>query len=248
MSPNVKDVLCAPLIHLDTVDSTNNRAAQYIDADTAVDGLTIVSREQTAGKGQRGHLWKDEPGMALLMSIVFLPERTLDQQFAFSCAVAVAVAEVLASLDPVLCVRIKFPNDLIINDKKAGGILIENSLRGNHWTHAVVGIGINLMQTYFPPELPNATSLCLAGGRSVLPEELLPLIREHLVRTVKSGEDMLARYNELLYRAGQNQTFSGPEGNWTAAVLGADAQGNLRVRMNSGAEYSFPHGRHEWVW
>lgn len=248
MSPNVKDVLCAPIIHLDTVDSTNNRAAQYIDADTAVDGLTIVSREQTAGKGQRGRVWKDEAGSALLMSVVLYPKRSLDQQFMFSCSVAVAVAETLARWDPSVSVQIKFPNDIIINDKKAGGILIENSLRGSVWTHAIVGIGLNLTQTYFPPELPHAGSMVSAGGKAVTPEELLPVLRERLIRTVKSGEDCLERYNQLLFRRGLEQTFSGDMGIWTGIVSGVDMNGNLQIRRPNGELYAFPHGRHEWVW
>lgn len=248
MAPNVKDVLCAPIIRLDTVDSTNNRAAQYIDADTAVDGLTVVSKEQTAGKGQRGHVWKDEVGSALLMSLLLVPERTLDQQFAFSCAVAVATAETLADLEPGLCVRIKFPNDIIINDKKAGGILIENSLRGSQWTHAIVGVGINLLQTQFPPELPHATSLLLACGRALTPDQLLPLLRERIIRRVKSGENLLSLYNQLLFRAGRLQRFRGEAGVWSATVLRADAAGNLWVRRESGEEYAFPHGRYEWIW
>lgn len=248
MSTNVKDVLCAPLIRLDTVDSTNNRAAQYIDADSAVEGLTIVSREQTAGKGQRGHVWRDEAGASLLMSMVLVPKQTLDQQFAFSCAAAVAVAETLISLAPTLRVEIKFPNDIIINDKKAGGILIENSLRGSHWTHAIVGVGINLLQTQFPSALPHATSLLLESGVAVSPDYLLPLLREQLVRKLKSGANMLPRYNDLLFRRGLTQIFSDGETRWSGTVLRVDRTGNLWVRRESGEELGFPHGKYEWVW
>src|SRR5690606_38514963 len=115
-----------PIIELDEIDSTNNYAMGLLNADKACMGLTIVARSQTKGKGQRGRVWQDQPGASLSMSMIVEPERGLDAQFVFIAQVALAVADALQGLDNNMDVAIKWPNDIIINDKKAGGILIEN--------------------------------------------------------------------------------------------------------------------------
>lgn len=248
MSSNVKDVLDAPIIRLDSVDSTNNYAAKYIDADTAVDGLTIVSRSQTSGKGQRGNVWRDEPDNALLMSMIVVPQISLDQQFIFSANTAVAVADTLARLMPGNDVRIKFPNDIIINDKKAAGILIENSIRGNSWTHAIAGVGINLLQEQFPPELPHATSVYLSTGIRIWPEQLLPQLRKQLIINLKSGLNLIDRYNGLLFRKDNFQQFRKEHQEFSGEILFADSTGKLHVRLSGGEKISFAHGVCEWIW
>ena len=115
-----------PIIELDSIDSTNNYAMQLIDANKAQHGLTIVAQKQLAGKGQRGNTWADTPGESLLMSIIAMPDRAIHEQFVFSASVAVAIAKVLQKLNNNWQVNVKWPNDIIVNDKKAGGILIEN--------------------------------------------------------------------------------------------------------------------------
>ena len=135
-----------PIIELDSIDSTNNYAMQLIDANKAQHGLTIVTQSQSEGKGQRGKTWLDAPGQSLLMSIIIHPKKEINDQFVFNAAVAVAIANVLQKSNHNWDIRIKWPNDIIINAKKAGGILIENILRGSRWTHSVVGLGLNVKQ------------------------------------------------------------------------------------------------------
>jgi len=115
---------------------------RLIDADTAQPGLTIVSDMQTAGKGQRGRIWVDTPNESLLMSIVVQLPYDVEHQFAFNVTVSLAIADYLQDLKENWDVRIKWPNDIIINDKKAGGMLIENVIRGSQWAYAVVGLGV----------------------------------------------------------------------------------------------------------
>ncbi len=249
MSSNVKDVLQAPIIRFDSLDSTNNRAAQMIDADTSEEGLTIVALEQTAGKGQRGNVWKDEPAQSLLMSIVLQPKVTLEAQFSFSAAVAVAVATLIQDLEPALNVYIKFPNDIIINDKKAAGILIENSLRGNLWTHAIVGTGINLRQRSFK-QLPHATSLYLATKKDWDIDMVMHLLRQKIVEYTR-GRNLdyyLKCYNDLLYRRGLRQRFSENGSVFEAIVLEVNASGQLLLQIEEGNIQAYAHGELAWVW
>lgn len=246
MSSNVKDVLQAPIIRCDSIDSTNNYAAQLADAETAQEGLTIVAQNQTAGKGQRGNTWQDQPGQALLMSILLYPQLPLEQQFLFSAAIAVAVVDALQSLDKDLQVAIKFPNDIIINDKKAAGILIENALRGSTWAHAIVGLGLNVFQRSFSEQLPHATSLILQSHKNWDIDSLMHAVRAHIAQ--RHTGNALARYNQLLYRRGQHNYFE-KEGNiFDAQVIGVNPEGQLLLSLADGSTQALAHGSFTWIW
>lgn len=242
-------MLQAPILYFDSIDSTNNRAAQMIDADKSVEGLTLVTQQQTSGKGQRGNVWKDEVGQSLLMSIVLQPKVPVDAQFSFSAAVAVAVAHVLQSLDAGLDVRIKFPNDIIINDKKAAGILIENSLRGSNWTHAIVGAGINILQQNFE-NLPNATSLFMASQKEFDPNQIMHLIRKEIIENTRSSDlsPFLKAYNELLYKRGSAQYFSEQGTIFEAIIKGVNDKGQMELLMPDHKSAFYSNGELAWVW
>jgi BirA family biotin operon repressor/biotin-[acetyl-CoA-carboxylase] ligase len=220
-----------------------------IDADTSVEGLTIVTQQQSKGKGQRGNSWKDEAGQSLLMSIVLQPTVTAEAQFSFSAAIAVAVADTLKLLSPETDIRIKFPNDIIINDKKAAGILIENSFRGNAWTHSIVGIGINLQQDAFDG-LPNATSLFLASGIHQDPELLLQLLRQKLIEYTRGSNLEYYRecYNRLLYKQAKIQQFSEQGLAFEAIIVQVNASGQLELQLEAGNIKAYHHGELSWIW
>jgi len=242
-------VLQAPILRFDILDSTNNRAAQLIDADTSVEGLTIVTQQQSAGKGQRGNVWKDEAGQSLLMSIVLQPRVTAEAQFSFSAAVAVAVADALTAISPDMDIRIKFPNDIIINDKKAAGILIENAFRGNSWTHAIVGIGINVLQEGFDG-LPRATSLFRELRKMVEPELVLQLVRQKVVEYTRGSNLEYYRkcYNLMLYKQAGIQRFSEQGVLFDAIVVQANAAGQLELQLEDGHIKQYSHGELAWIW
>jgi BirA family transcriptional regulator, biotin operon repressor / biotin---[acetyl-CoA-carboxylase] ligase len=240
-----------PIIELDTVDSTNNYAMKLIDADKAQHGLTVVTRSQSAGKGQRGKSWADTPDQSLLMSVITAPARPITDQFAFNASIAVAIANVLQKSCKITDIRIKWPNDIIINDKKAGGILIENILRGSKWTHSVIGLGLNVKQEHFPPELPFATSLKMAAGTDVEMEALTHWIIESIIETVDnhaSAEMIMKSYNDFLYKRGSLQNFSDSNGQWDAEIVGANADGSLQLKVNNEKMISLHHGEAIWNW
>lgn len=238
-------------IELDTVDSTNNYAMQLIDDDKAQQGLTITAAAQLGGKGQRGRTWTDEPGKNLLMSIISMPNRPLHQQFTFSAAIAVAIANVLQNMLPNHQVHIKWPNDIIINDKKAGGILIENVLIGSKWSHAVIGLGLNVNQSAFPPHLPTATSLLLTTLTEWDLSAIKKQIHQHIMAAVlhpAPEAHTLQRYNNLLYKINDMQLFSIQNHILNAKITGVSADGTIRLRLPDGQFQSFAHGTITWVW
>ncbi len=224
---------------------------QLIDADKAQHGLTIVAGRQTGGKGQRGRTWIDVPGQSLLMSIVVQPKTPISAQFAFNAAITVAIANVLAKLNDKWQLKIKWPNDIIINDKKAGGILIENVLRGATWSHAVIGLGLNVNQTEFNDTLPFATSLAANSGEKYDLQELRYLLRNEILKAANATQsytDALKQYNNMLYHIGATQQFTDGENTWAITILDVEANGMLNVQLENGTITQYSHGQVQWVW
>lgn len=155
----------APLIELSSVDSTNIYAMEQIRLGKAISGSCYTTPFQTQGKGQHGRVWESEKGENLLCSYV-LELKSLnpaknwspEDQKGLSAAVAIA-AKSFFMQHAGGETSIKLPNDIYWRDRKAGGILIENILRGTEWTWAVIGIGLNINQTKFSPDAPNPVSL-----------------------------------------------------------------------------------------
>jgi len=222
-----------------------------IDADMAQPGLTIVANSQKTGKGQRGRNWVDTPGQSLLMSIIICPNRPLNEQFIFNASAANAIADVLHELYKNWDIRIKWPNDIIVNDKKAGGVLIENVLRGNKWVYSIIGLGLNIKQEEFSMELPFATSLKIGSGKGFEISELLKLLREKILEYTNassSANRIMEEYNEHLYRRGEIQSFTDSKNEWDAIILGVNNDGTLKVQTEEGRIVSYTHGSILWNW
>ncbi len=165
MSPATPNILLgAPLIELSTIDSTNIYAMAQIKAGLAKSGSCYTADFQTNGKGQHGRVWESSKGQNLLCSYI-LELNTLDalknwtpaDQIGFSAAIALGARTFFAAFAGSET-KIKKPNDIYFSDRKAGGILIENLVRGQEWTWAVIGIGMNINQTEFSPEALNSVS------------------------------------------------------------------------------------------
>ena len=161
-TPNI--VLGAPLIELSTIDSTNIYAMAQIKAGLSKSGSCYTADFQTNGKGQHGRVWESSKGQNLLCSYI-LELNTLDalkkwtpaEQTGFSAAIALGARAFFAAFAGSET-KIKKPNDIYFSDRKAGGILIENLVRGQEWTWAVIGIGMNINQTEFSPAALNSVS------------------------------------------------------------------------------------------
>jgi BirA family biotin operon repressor/biotin-[acetyl-CoA-carboxylase] ligase len=163
--------LGAPLIELSEIDSTNMYAMEQIHAQKALSGSVYQTDFQTNGKGQHGRIWESHRGENLLCTYI-LELNSLKQgknwipseQLGFSAAVALGAQAFFMEFagDET---KIKKPNDIYWRDRKAGGILIENMVRGTHWTWTVIGIGLNINQTQFSNEAGNPVSLKQITGK-----------------------------------------------------------------------------------
>ena len=165
MSPATPNILLgAPLIELSTIDSTNIYAMGQIKEGLAKSGSCYTADFQTHGKGQHGRVWESSKGQNLLCSYI-LELKTLDtlknwtptDQIGFSAAIALGARAFFAAFAGE-ATKIKKPNDIYFRDRKAGGILIENLVRGKEWTWAVIGIGMNMNQSSFSSAAVNSVS------------------------------------------------------------------------------------------
>ena len=235
-----------PFVELDSVDSTNNYALAQIHAGLAQHGQAFFAWEQFAGKGQRGRVWESQKGHNLAISLVFRPYPLgPQQQFQLSTCLAVAVARWF-SRNAGDETRIKWPNDLYWHDRKAGGILVESIVSGTgaEWKWAVAGIGININQVQFNPDLVNPVSLRQITGKNWPLKELAQaLCQEIELRWQQLQQhgfaDILNEYNELLYRRGRAARFRVGNRSFTATVLRVDESGLLWLDEGMEKSYSF---------
>src|SRR5882757_7305696 len=196
-------------IELQSVDSSNNYAMAQAHAGTASQGTVYFAYEQWAGKGQRGKTWSSKPGENILMSTVlqpvFLP---ITRQFSLSVAVALACHDLFSRYAGEKETTIKWPNDLYWRDRKAGGILIENSFKGDRWMFAIAGTGININQVLFPETARNPVSLKQITGRTFDVLQLAKELGNCLDRRYGELENgsaarIIAEYNTRLYKRGE---------------------------------------------
>ena len=208
-----------PFNIIDSVDSTNRLAMERGTGGTATSGEVFFALEQTAGKGQRGRKWSAQPGMNITMSILLEPQDwSLSEMFRLSCAAALAATDLLGRYAGEET-SLKWPNDIYWRDRKAGGILIENIMRGQQWRWAVIGFGINVNQTVFDPELPNPVSLRQITGKKFDPIQLArelctdlqqridtlnqigfePLLQAYQLRLHGRGRAFRLRHNDMVF-------------------------------------------------
>ncbi len=245
-----KSTIGQPFIELSKVESTNIYAMERVQANLAAHGTSFFAHNQMAGKGQRGKSWIVEPGTHIALSVIvdcsFL---SLSNPFPISVMAAVACHDFFSRYAPGET-YIKWPNDLYWRDRKAGGILIENQVRGNIWQWGVVGIGINLNQAGFPDLLLNPVSLKQITGRHFNTVEMakeLCINLEKRYQQLKQGlfEDLLIEYNHHLFKSGQQVKLKKNNMAFPCFIKGVSAGGELLV---SGCmQDSFRFGEVKWI-
>ena len=239
-----------PFIELIEVSSTNNYAIDMIQANLAVHGTTFFAHTQTAGRGQRGKKWVTEPcNNIILSSIINTSSLSLQQQFAFSVVIALACSDFFTTYAGIET-KIKWPNDIYWRDRKAAGMLIENTIRGHQWNWSVVGIGININQTSFDPSLKNPVSLKQITGKKLSPvslaKELCAFLEIRFQELLSGKQELqLEAYNNRLYRNGERVRLKKENVIHECTVRGVNQFGELLVQGIY--QESFAFGQVEWI-
>ncbi len=232
------------IYHLDITASTNDdaRDEKYREGDV------VWADFQTAGRGQRGHLWHSRKGENLTFSVVLEPSFVpIAEQFSVSEVVALSLVDMLAEYG--IEAKIKWTNDIYVGDKKLVGILIEHSLSSATLRRTIVGVGINVNQREFDPSIPNPVSMAQLLDRELDAEEVLQRFLKHLqenyeylreaknsqLSTLNSQLALHDRYNALLYRKNEYHTYALPSGEkFRAKILGTAPSGALRLEDDKG--------------
>jgi BirA family biotin operon repressor/biotin-[acetyl-CoA-carboxylase] ligase len=168
------------VVYTERTGSTNDIARQLADEHFPA-GALVVADEQTAGRGRMGRTWIAPPGTALLVSILFRPALPASQAYRLVMATGLAAAEACEATAGV-AVDVKWPNDLQIDGRKLAGLLPESAVIGGRLGHVIVGMGLNVNQTFEPPDPlhETATSLTQATGRAFDRAALLAAIMGRL--------------------------------------------------------------------
>lgn len=222
--------------------STNDYAVEMLTKTKPSEGTVITAGYQWAGRGQIGSTWVAPARQNLLMSVILYPNfLAAHHQFRLNQAMSVAVADAVRNLGAP-DVSVKWPNDIYLGNQKTAGLLIQNSLSGSWIQWSVVGIGLNVNQEEFDPNLPNATSMAKACAQTFVLEEVrAELCRciEHRYLQLRSGEGAILQRDYLsnLYRFGQDACYRRPDGSvFYGRITGTDEQGKLCISHDKGEE------------
>lgn len=219
-----------------SVGSTNDAAHAWVSRG-APDLSLVVADEQTAGRGRAGRKWFTPAGSALAFSLILRP-RAVDVGHASRLSGLGALALAEACLSFGLQPAIKWPNDVLLADRKVGGVLVESVWSGTALEASVLGVGMNVLTPSVPPESEvsyPATSIESELGHpldriAVLNEILLALIRW---RENLGTADFIRRWDGLLAFRGQEVTVAGTDAEpVTGTLLGLDSDGGARLEIN----------------
>lgn len=219
------------------VPSTNTLAESMAPGELS-DRTVLLTWRQTAGRGQVGNRWESVPERNISMTVVLKPEALpAERQFAVSMAVALGCRDWVARY--VTGATVKWPNDIYVDDRKIGGILIEHRITGGNVGMSLCGIGLNVNQEVFLSDAPNPVSLYQLTKRTLgLPEAL-----EELLSCLARRFDDLGNYRLLerdflacLYRSEGIYRWRDAEGVFRASLAGVDEYGQLRLRDENGRE------------
>jgi BirA family transcriptional regulator, biotin operon repressor / biotin---[acetyl-CoA-carboxylase] ligase len=212
----------------DSLDSTNRYLLDEARRG-APEGLVVVADHQTAGRGRRGREWVAPPGASLLVSVLLRPSPAPEhsQLVSMACGVAMVDAvERVAHFTPAL----KWPNDLVVGDRKLAGILAEAD-----GAAVIVGVGVNVNWDEFPKEIADTATACnIEAGQTIDRRELLAAFLQELdVR----GADLAAaprEYERRLATLGRRVRVEQPHGDIEGRAVGVGRSGELLVDDGTG--------------
>ena len=228
------------LLFLHEVESTNTYAMNLLRNVNAIDGTVIYTDNQTKGKGQRGSSWNSDIAQNVIASIILKPQFLgIDNTFYLSKISALAVYDVLTEILPVsqYDIKIKWPNDILVNQQKIAGILIENNFTNTMIQYTVVGIGVNVNQIKFNEFERSATSLKLLTGkdydRSMLLERLCVHLEKWYFKLKEQKLDLIDdNYLNCLFGIRQSVNFTDSNNvSFVGKILGVTKNGLLNLEL-----------------
>ena len=231
---------------LNSVDSTNNYAANLLKDGLIENGAVVMADFQTNGRGQRSNVWHSDSGMNLCASFVYLPANlALSDLMTINWWVSLSVIDLLNKFS--VKASIKWPNDIFVENLKVGGLLIETVNQGAQVKSIIIGVGINVNQVDF--NTIQATSIKKINGFHYGVEDVLWSLCDSLTSNVPllNQRDMLkSLYEAHLFRVGVKQDFLIAEQAVFGEIQGVGTLGQLKVRIDN-QDQLFDHGQIKFI-
>ena len=231
------------MIKLDAIDSTNSYLKKLLLKENINDFTIVVSKHQTNGRGRNGNLWANKPYLNLAFSVYkrFI-NFSVNEKFMLNIVSSVSVYEVLKKYK-LNNLTIKWPNDIMTENKKIAGILIENSVRGNKINHSVIGVGININQSQFL-DLPNATSVFLESGKKHSVEKIAVELKDAIKKNFTNFEiretELIEFYNSVLYKRNVTTDFTTIDAKKIqGTIIGVNKEGTLSLKQKNHKVFEF---------
>nr|WP_321358462.1 biotin--[acetyl-CoA-carboxylase] ligase [uncultured Draconibacterium sp.] len=232
------------IIVFNELDSTNNYAKQLVK-EKAAQGTVVLAHYQESGRGQVGNFWESERNKNLLFSVILYPG-FLDagKQFYISKVVSLALSDVLKQ--HLNDVKIKWPNDIYVGERKIAGILIENTVKGIALDSSIVGIGVNVNQEQFLSNAPNPVSMKQLLKKEFDIQDILKAFLQKLenyIEILREGrlEKVDAEYFQSLFRNEGLYPYRKDGKEFSARIAGIGSFGQLQLEESDGnvTEYMF---------
>jgi len=235
-----RNIMHFEILDIASVPSTNVFLFDKIRVEETVEGLVIAANEQTAGRGLGKNVWESEVGKNLTFSVLLKPEfLEAANQFVITQMLSLSVLNVLKKYFTADVLKVKWPNDIYVSDRKIAGILVQNIVKGKSISHSVVGIGINVNQKKFVSNAPNPVSIIQITNKITSLKVLLAEFLSELnsiysnYKTVQSQIELKEIYLNNMYRFQQQHYFIDGNGHFEGKIIGVDAFGQLQIKDSS---------------
>ncbi|MFI5221719.1 MAG: biotin--[acetyl-CoA-carboxylase] ligase [Bacteroidia bacterium] len=228
------------ILHYDVVASTNDVIRMLSENEDIVHGTVVMADYQSSGRGQSGKGWESEPGKNIILSFCLVPMNIMaGEQPNLNLFICLAVYDLVNSCFPGIT-KIKWPNDIYVNDQKISGILIENVIQGQLIKSCVIGIGVNVNQKSFL--VGRATSFRLLAGKEFDTKKLASELFFYLNNryhefNMKLRTKLNDDYLNALFLFGEKAKFQWGEEIIEGEIHGIDENGKLKLKTTEGMKF-----------
>ncbi len=226
-------IIGSKIKYFDSLPSTNTYMSELLKLDKPQEGLIVSAGFQSGGRGQAGNSWESEADKNLIISVLIYPTTiSPEDQFMISMVISLGICDFLDK--KTAGSKIKWPNDIYINDDKIAGILIESSIMGNTIEHCIAGIGLNINQLHFLSNAPNPVSLRKITGKVYDLTDSLNDLSSSLDLRYKQliAEEyriIADEYMQRLFRLEEWHKYSDSCGEFEGRIISVREDGKIRI-------------------
>lgn len=218
----------------ESIDSTSSQLKRMIESDENTEQYTVVTAfNQCGGRGQGENRWSSSAGKNLTFSLLLRPMIDASSHFYLNMCISLGIKKALERhIDRI---KIKWPNDIYVNDSKLCGILIESTIKSTAIIRSVVGIGINIEQKKWEDWVPNPISLSMCGVQNIdkdtLMREIITSIHDMLSMLLDGEKEKIsALYHDVMYRKDTVALYNDINGTFEGVIQGVDEGGRLIIK------------------